>query len=91
MELVFAPESGNMLGGTVVSITGHCFDPKDKIECQFDTVSVTGRVVNVNRAVCIQPYVKAEGFIRFAVKVNSRKYDWKGKYYIGKHIAIANC
>jgi hypothetical protein len=34
LPLVFAPESGNMLGGTVVNITGPCFIPDEKIQCR---------------------------------------------------------
>ncbi|XP_008548218.1 protein mesh isoform X3 [Microplitis demolitor] len=82
LPLVFAPESGNMLGGTVVNITGPCFEKTDKVRCLFDTVDVMGTVIDVNRAICVQPYVQAEGYIRFAVAINSGRYDWKGKYFI---------
>lgn len=73
-----------MLGGTVVNITGPCFLPGDKIQCRFDTEIIDGTYVDTNRAICIQPFVKAEGYIRFAVAVNNGRYDWKGKYFIGK-------
>ncbi|XP_044012971.1 protein mesh isoform X2 [Aphidius gifuensis] len=82
LPLVFAPESGNMLGGTVVNITGPCFEPNDKVRCRFDTEEVVGTVIDTNRAICIQPFVKAEGYIRFAIAINSGRYDWKGKYFI---------
>ncbi|XP_034937613.1 protein mesh isoform X2 [Chelonus insularis] len=82
LPLVFAPESGNMLGGTVVNITGPCFEKTDKIRCRFDTEEVVGTVIDRNRAICVQPFVKAEGYIRFAVAINSGRYDWKGKYFI---------
>lgn len=35
LQLTFAPESGNMLGGTVVNITGPCFLPGMKIRCKY--------------------------------------------------------
>ncbi|XP_011501466.1 PREDICTED: protein mesh [Ceratosolen solmsi marchali] len=82
LPLVFAPESGNMLGGTVVNITGPCFLPNDKVRCRFDTEEVVGTIIDTNRAICVQPFVKAEGYIRFAVAVNSGRYDWKGKFFI---------
>ncbi|XP_011314141.1 protein mesh [Fopius arisanus] len=82
LPLTFAPESGNMLGGTVVNITGPCFLPKDKIKCRFDTEEVFGTVIDRNRAICIQPFVKAEGYIRFAIVVNNGQFDWKGKFFI---------
>ena len=84
MPLIFAPESGNMLGGTVVNITGPCFEKTDKIRCRFDTEEVVGTVIDRNRAICVQPFVKAEGYIRFAIAIDSGRYDWKGKYFIGK-------
>ncbi|XP_046394346.1 protein mesh isoform X1 [Ischnura elegans] len=82
LPLVFAPESGNMLGGTVVNITGPCFHPDEKIVCRFDTEAVTGTMVDTNRAICVQPFVMAEGYVRFEVSVGDSKFDWKGKYFI---------
>ncbi|XP_014210478.1 protein mesh [Copidosoma floridanum] len=82
LPLVFAPESGNMLGGTVVNITGPCFLPNDKVRCRFDTEEVTGTIIDTNRAICIQPFVKVEGYVRFAVAVNNGRYDWKGFFFI---------
>ena len=34
-QLTFAPESGNMLGGTIVNITGPCFDRDHSITCRL--------------------------------------------------------
>lgn len=84
MPLTFAPESGNMLGGTVVNITGPCFTKTDKVTCRFDTEEVRGTVVDTNRAICVQPMnVFAEGYIRFEIAIGPGKYDWKGKFFIG--------
>jgi len=33
--LTFAPESGNMLGGTIVNVTGPCFDKTKRITCRY--------------------------------------------------------
>ncbi|XP_054014775.1 protein mesh isoform X2 [Hylaeus anthracinus] len=83
LPLVFAPESGNMLGGTIVNITGPCFNETQKIRCMFETVWVIGTVIDRNRAICVQPFVKAQGYIRFAISIgDSKSYDWKGKYFI---------
>lgn len=83
LPLVFAPESGNMLGGTIVNITGPCFEPNEKIVCRFDTEDVVGVFVDRNRAICVQPFVMAEGYIRFEVAVGDNKFNWKGKYFVG--------
>ncbi|XP_063236326.1 protein mesh isoform X2 [Bacillus rossius redtenbacheri] len=82
LPLVFAPESGNMLGGTIVNITGPCFEKGMRITCRFDTVDVIGTVVDTNRAICVQPFVMAEGYIRFEISYGENMYNWKGKYFI---------
>ncbi|XP_069696205.1 protein mesh isoform X2 [Periplaneta americana] len=82
LPLMFAPESGNMLGGTVVNITGPCFVPGEKIQCRFDDETVAGTVVDVNRAICVQPFVMAEGYIRFEIATGVSKFNWKGKFFI---------
>ncbi|BES91125.1 AMOP [Nesidiocoris tenuis] len=82
LRLHYAPESGNMLGGTIVNITGPCFTATDDIVCRFDYSSVKGTVIDSNRAVCVQPYLTAEGYIPFEISVNSGAYTWKGKYFV---------
>ncbi|VVC32247.1 Hypothetical protein CINCED_3A022608 [Cinara cedri] len=82
LPLVFAPESGNMLGGTIVNITGPCFEPGDKVRCKFDTEEVVGIVVSRNRAVCIQPFLMAEGYVILDVAIGEEKYNWKAKYFV---------
>ncbi|XP_044731193.1 protein mesh isoform X2 [Chrysoperla carnea] len=83
LPLVFAPENGNMLGGTIVNITGPCFDKQtDTVTCRFDTEDVKGTIIDDNRAVCIQPLLYAEGYVRFEISVNNGKYNWKGKYFV---------
>lgn len=83
LPLVFAPESGNMLGGTVVNITGPCFDTDERVSCRFDTEEVIGHVVNRNRAICIQPFLKAQGYVRFEISIGTERYKWRGKYFVG--------
>jgi len=82
LPLMFAPESGNMLGGTVVNITGPCFFPGEKIQCRFDDTTVTGTVVDSNRAICVQPFMMAEGYVRFEIAIGLSRYDWKGRYFV---------
>ncbi|XP_063911359.1 protein mesh isoform X1 [Zophobas morio] len=83
LDLVYAPESGNMLGGTVVNITGPCFKPTDQIICKFDTEpEVYGVYVSSNRAICIQPPLKVEGYIKFEIAIGPGTYKYKGRYYV---------
>ncbi|XP_017848444.1 protein mesh isoform X1 [Drosophila busckii] len=82
LPLTFAPESGNMLGGQVVNITGPCFDPNIRVTCHFDTESVQGTYVDRNRVICVQPFLKAEGYIRFQISVGTQRFKWRGKYFV---------
>ncbi|CAH1106298.1 unnamed protein product [Psylliodes chrysocephalus] len=83
LPLQFAPESGNMLGGTVVNITGPCFNLNDRIRCKFDVSDeVVGHVVDRNRAICVQPLLYSEGWVNLQIAVNSEAFKWKGKYYV---------
>ncbi|XP_073993823.1 sushi domain containing 2 mesh isoform X2 [Rhodnius prolixus] len=82
LKLSFAPESGNMLGGQVVNITGPCFTPDMRILCRFDVETVVGTVVDTNRAICVQPFVMADGYVIFDIAINNGKYNWKGEYFI---------
>jgi len=82
LPLMFAPESGNMLGGTVVNITGPCFFPNEQIQCRFDDTTVSGTVVDFNRAICVQPFMLAEGYVRFEIATDVSKFHWKGRYFV---------
>lgn len=75
-----------MLGGTVVNITGPCFDLNERVACRFDTEEVVGTVIDKNRAICIQPYLMAQGYVRFEVSVGVEKFKWKGRYFVGELI-----
>lgn len=83
LPLVFAPESGNMLGGTVVNITGPCFNEDDRIQCKFDSETVVGHVVSRNRAICVQPPLMAQGYVRFQISIGTDRYKWRGLYFVG--------
>lgn len=85
LPLVFAPESGNMLGGTIVNISGPCFHPWERVVCKFDTESVEGFVVDPNRAICVQPFLFAQGYIRFEVAIGTESFKWKGRYFVGEY------
>ncbi|XP_036324062.1 protein mesh isoform X2 [Rhagoletis pomonella] len=82
LPLTFAPEAGNMLGGTVVNITGPCFDPKKRVTCHFDTEDVLGTYVSTNRVICVQPFLKAEGWVRFEISIGNQRFKWRGKYFV---------
>lgn len=84
LPLVFAPESGNMLGGTIINITGPCFVPQERIECMFESepLPVLGHFVDRNRAICIQPRLLVQGYIRFAIRIGTEPFKWRGWYFV---------
>ena len=73
-----------MLGGTVVNITGPCFDPNVRVTCHFDTQDVLGHYIDTNRVICVQPYLQAEGYIRFEISVGNERFKWRGRYFVGR-------
>lgn len=73
-----------MLGGTVVNITGPCFTSDIRVLCKFDTESVVGHVIDSNRAICVQPFLKAQGYIRFEISIGTENFKWRGLYFVGK-------
>lgn len=86
LPLTFAPEYGNMLGGTIVNITGPCFEKNIRVVCHFDTTDVLGIFVDTNRVICVQPYLNSQGYIRFEISVGTQRFKWRGKYFVGKEI-----
>ncbi|KAG7171855.1 mesh-like [Homarus americanus] len=81
--LTFSPEQGNMLGGTLVNLTGPCFSESYRLTCQFDTTTVEGHVLDTNRASCIVPQLLVSGYVDFSISINSGPYYWKGKFFVG--------
>lgn len=73
-----------MLGGTVVNITGPCFNTNERVLCKFDTESVVGHVVDRNRAICVQPFLMAQGYVRFEIAIGTEKFKWRGQYFVGE-------
>eukprot|EP00096_Caligus_rogercresseyi_P016873 TRINITY_DN996_c0_g2_i3.p1 TRINITY_DN996_c0_g2~~TRINITY_DN996_c0_g2_i3.p1 ORF type:complete len:1255 (-),score=221.80 TRINITY_DN996_c0_g2_i3:184-3948(-) len=82
LPLSFAPENGNMLGGTMVNMTGPCFLPKMRVTCRFNTKDSEGVVLNENRASCIMPWTEAEGWVDFELSLDGGPFYWKGKFYV---------
>lgn len=72
-----------MLGGTIVNVTGPCFNQEMRINCRFNTIQVPGAVINQNRATCIMPRIYITGYIDLFVEVEgSNDLLWKGKFFV---------
>lgn len=72
-----------MMGGVRVNITGPCFHSNVPVFCRFDTTIVRARIIDRNRAVCIQPMLYAQGWISFDVAIGAGEYLNHGWYYVG--------
>lgn len=83
VPLALAPESGSMLGGTMVYVSGPCFEHHVPVFCRFDTVVVKAHVIDRNRAMCVQPMMFAQGYINLTVSVGPDSFITHGVYYIG--------
>lgn len=81
--LYIAPESGNMLGGTIVNVTGPCFNKSQPVRCIFGTIEVQGIFVDHNRAICIQPFLRRQGYINLDVRIGTdERRTWHAKYFV---------
>lgn len=59
--------------------------------CRFDTEGVDGYVDTSlwpNRAVCIMPFVMAEGYVILDISIDGGAYNWKGKFFVGESILL---
>ena len=56
-NVYFTPNTGNLDGGQMITLTSDCFGNNDKllVTCNFDTISVKARFWNVNQYVCLAP------------------------------------
>ena len=77
-----------MLGGTLVNVTGPCFETSYRISCQFDTRIVEGYVRDSNTATCIMPRLFVSGYVDFAISVNGGPYYWSGRFFVGKFTKV---
>ncbi|KAF7495260.1 Protein mesh [Sarcoptes scabiei] len=81
LPLAFFPRVGNMLGGTLVNISGPCLNEDSIIECTFENWPVKGVYRDKNHASCISPPVMYHGYVDLTVRVDG-KIDFYGRFYI---------
>ncbi|OQR73326.1 extracellular domains-containing protein [Tropilaelaps mercedesae] len=84
-RLSFFPKYANMLGGTMINVTGPCFPERAKIECQFQDMS-GGRFPAIYRdrhhASCYMPPVFYHGYVDLTVTVDGGDALFYGRFYI---------
>ena len=81
--MVVSPENGNMMGGTLVNVTGPCFEESYRVMCGFDAMNVEAKVISKNVAVCVMPRVTYTGYTDVTLSINGGPYLWKAKFFVG--------
>lgn len=66
-----------------MNVTGPCFNKSMSIRCIFGTIEVQGIIVDHNRAICIQPFLRRQGYINLDVKIGlDERRTWHAKYFV---------
>ncbi|KAL3188681.1 hypothetical protein MRX96_022480 [Rhipicephalus microplus] len=84
-RLTFFPKYASMLGGALINVTGPCFDPNEKIECQFQDMSghrLPAIYRDTNHATCLMPPVFFHGYVDLTVSQGSRDAMFYGRFYV---------
>ena len=72
-----------MLGGTLVTLSGSCFEATDTVECVFGEISTPGLYLNRYNVMCISPALTAIGNVELRLKVNNSIIERSGYFYSG--------
>ncbi|PIK39480.1 putative sushi domain-containing protein 2-like [Apostichopus japonicus] len=77
-----SPSSGVMLGGTIVSIIGPCFDMETSdVVCRFGTQTVNGKVTSNSLAECVTPVCLRVGPIAVEISLDGGvNFDFHGTF-----------
>ena len=73
-----------MLGGTLVTLSGPCFEATDTVECFFGEISTPGLYLNRDNVMCISPAMNAIGNVELQLKINNFLIERSGYFYYGK-------
>ena len=67
--LTIAPRIGNVLGGTVVRVSGPCLEETDLINCTFGGIVTPGLYISNMEALCVSPQLAIPGAVAFQLTV----------------------
>ncbi|XP_029826722.2 protein mesh isoform X1 [Ixodes scapularis] len=84
-RLTFFPKYASMLGGAIINVTGPCFEPNEKIECQFQDMSghkLPAIYRDTNHASCLMPPVMFHGYVDLTVSQGSKDAMFSGRFYV---------
>ena len=69
LALNLSPQLGSMLGGTLVTLRGPCFEQEDIVQCIFDGTSTPGVYVDRESIMCVSPAMSAIGNVQVTLRV----------------------
>ena len=58
-----------MLGGTLVTVSGPCFEPTDVVTCEFGDITTPGAFINQDSIACISPAMNAIGRVEVTLRI----------------------
>ena len=74
-----------MLGGSLVNVTGPCFDQSYRVLCGFDAMTAEAHVINQNLAVCVMPLVLYTGYTDMSISIDGGPFYWRAIFFVGKN------
>lgn len=80
--LFLSPNSGNMLGGVLVNMSGPCFNENDRIKAKFKDVEVTCKYRDRNHATCITPSIFYIGYVDVYLTTGDSSFQFKNQFYL---------
>ena len=85
------PRYGTVLGGTVVQVTGPCFDAyaDHDFVCFFDDVEVPAVYVDNSSIICVSPEFRKFGKVDFTLNITGTTIMFrKATFHSCKNVAI---
>ena len=90
--LAIGPSFGSMLGGTVITVSGPCFDDladKSHTQCKFGDIVTKAEIIDSTRARCVLPMLLKTGRVPMTLSTdNGVSYDHRGIITLGKCYSI---
>ena len=84
-SLVISPQSGIMLGGDNILISGPCYNPSQRIVCEFPGSRLSnGSYISDIRASCTVPMLNVTGMLSIKMSINGgTSFEFQGTFTSG--------
>ena len=75
-----------MLGGTLVRVSGRCFESTDVVTCEFGDIITPGAFIDQDSIACISPAMNAIGRVEVTLRVTNSigAFERSSFFYSGK-------